>query len=131
MYQVCVLINISSMAEMKNVRYNMNNVSLTKSSTSKSYLWMMKFVFWCTFPKLRTKYIKKINNLFFFQGYMLHVSCFNISFQRKQIFFPFIKVFFEPFCKQTFRQRCHLTQVHVYTCIVKWKLTPTTICRAA
>lgn len=44
--RVCVLINISSMAEMKNVRYNMNNVSLTKTSTSKSCMRiMMKYVF--------------------------------------------------------------------------------------
>lgn len=59
------------MAEMKNVRYNMNNVSLTKTSTSKSYLRMMKFVFWCTFPKLRTKYIKKLITCSFFK-----VTCY-------------------------------------------------------
>lgn len=66
--RVCVLINISSMAEMKYVRYNMNNVSLTKTSTSKSctctrYADNDEICFFgntCTSPKLWTKYKTKI-----------------------------------------------------------------------
>lgn len=92
--RVCVLINISSMAEMKNVRYNMINVSLTKTSTSKSCMRiMMKYVFLVIHVHLLNfgQNIKQKlhygNLLFFFWSYTLHVhvTCFNFLFQKKPI----------------------------------------------